>query len=121
MLNLVQKLHEAGYVHNDIKPENIVTSLDRPDDFIMIDMGFASRFFDAETGEHISKGRSKNSRGTPFYASLGNHNGKVTTRRDDLQSLNYMLLKFLYPGLLESNFKKSITGTKRNIIEILKS
>ena len=50
MLYLVQKLHEAGYVHNDIKPENIVTALDSPDDFIMIDMGFASPFLDAETG-----------------------------------------------------------------------
>ena len=119
MLDLVERLHESGYVHNDIKPENIVTSLDQPDNFIMIDMGFASPFLDPETGEHIQEGRSKNSRGTPFYASLGNHNGQVTSRRDDMQSLNYMVLKFMYPGLLERNFKTSITGTKRKIIEIL--
>ena len=58
ILDLVEKLHSAGYIHNDIKPENIVISLDKPDCLTIIDMGFASTFLDAVTGEHIKEGPS---------------------------------------------------------------
>ena len=56
VIDVVQKLHDTGYVHNDIKPENLVVSLRHPSQIIMIDLGFATRYLDAATGSHIQSG-----------------------------------------------------------------
>ncbi|KAK4534713.1 hypothetical protein CDCA_CDCA02G0738 [Cyanidium caldarium] len=63
----------------------------------MIDMGLASRWReDDETGRHIPYGqRIDHFSGTVRYASLNAHLGRFLTRRDDLESLGYMLIYLL--------------------------
>ncbi len=50
MLHTIHSLHHAGYVHNDIKPENIAldtTSSGKPK-YILLDLGHARRFRDLQ-------------------------------------------------------------------------
>lgn len=104
---LLKKLHSKGFVHGDVKPENFLCSYSE-DDFIepslglyMVDMGLASRWRDpCRPGGHIAYGqRVDHFSGTVRYASVNAHLGRWLSRRDDLESLGYMLL-YLFNGSL---------------------
>ena len=45
-LDLLQRLHSTGFVHNDIKPDNFVIDLNGNWNLNLIDFGFATRFLD---------------------------------------------------------------------------
>ena len=63
----------------------------------VIDFGLATSF--REDGRHIKNarrgGRGKHKTGTARYASVNVHNGSEHTRRDDLESLAYILIELL--------------------------
>lgn len=87
----------------------MVVSLKRPDEIKLIDFGFATRYIDDKLNKHIEREHHGNFRGTRFYASINNHKGMALSRRDDLESLAYMLIQFIYPNFLEKCFSISIT------------
>ena len=107
-VQLLRKLHSKGYVHGDVKPENFLCAysddniIDPGRGLFMIDLGLASRWKDPSkpTG-HIAYGqRVDHFSGTVRYASVNAHLGRWLSRRDDLESLGYMLL-YLYNGSLQ--------------------
>eukprot|EP00180_Rhodochaete_pulchella_P002865 Plantae.Rhodophyta-Rhodochaete_pulchella.ctg4522.p1 GENE.Plantae.Rhodophyta-Rhodochaete_pulchella.ctg4522~~Plantae.Rhodophyta-Rhodochaete_pulchella.ctg4522.p1 ORF type:complete len:491 (-),score=49.40 Plantae.Rhodophyta-Rhodochaete_pulchella.ctg4522:271-1557(-) len=67
----------------------------------MVDLGLASRWKDvSRPNNHISYGqRVDHFSGTVRYASIHAHLGRWLSRRDDMESLGYMLL-YLYNGSL---------------------
>jgi serine/threonine protein kinase len=77
MIKRIEKVHEEGIIHRDIKPDNfLIGGTDATSDFIyVIDFGLA-KFYRGPNGEHIPYREGKNLTGTARYASLNTHLGK---------------------------------------------
>ncbi|CAA7392222.1 unnamed protein product [Spirodela intermedia] len=102
-ISILEKLHQKGFVHGDVKPENLL--LGKPGSsgekkLFLIDFGLASMWRDSLSGQHVSLCQQPdNFRGTTRYASVHAHLGLTASRRDDLESLAYTLI-FLIKGRL---------------------
>ena len=100
VLGLLEAVHAKGYVHGDVKPENFLMPfcpVSQPGQSVhVIDFGLSTRYRSAETGAHIPKAPAP-FQGSPRFASVQALSGMAQSRRDDLESLGYMLVYFLRP------------------------
>ncbi|XP_017236835.1 casein kinase 1-like protein 3 isoform X1 [Daucus carota subsp. sativus] len=100
MLTRIEYVHAKGYLHRDIKPDNFLMGLGRKATQVyLIDFGLAKRYRDTGSHRHIPYRENKNLTGTARYASCNTHSGVEQSRRDDLESLGYVLLYFLKGSL----------------------
>ena len=79
----------------------------------MIDFGLARRYLD-EHGEHIPAKTGRKLTGTVRYASVNVHGGNTPSRRDDLESLGYVIL-YLINGCLPWQDVRSDSKEERNL------
>ena len=99
-LQRIQYLHNKKFIHQDIKPENFVIGLgNKSNIFYLIDFGLAKRYFCDKTNAHIPFREGRSLTGTARYASLNTHIGIEQSRRDDIESLCYVLIYLLKGGL----------------------
>ncbi|KQK01276.1 casein kinase 1-like protein 10 [Brachypodium distachyon] len=111
MINRVEYMHSKGFLHRDIKPDNFLMGLGRKANQVyIIDYGLAKKFRDLQTHKHIPYRENKNLTGTARYASVNTHLGVEQSRRDDLESLGYVLMYFLRGSLPWQGLK---AGTKK--------
>ncbi|KAI5080702.1 hypothetical protein GOP47_0003885 [Adiantum capillus-veneris] len=111
MINRVEYVHSKSFLHRDIKPDNFLMGLGRRANLVyIIDFGLAKKYRDPSTHQHIPYRDNKNLTGTARYASVNTHLGIEQSRRDDLESLGYVLMYFLKGSLpwqgLKANTKK---------------
>lgn len=111
MIARVEYMHLRGFLHRDIKPDNFLMGLGRrASQVYVIDYGLAKKYRDLQTHKHIPYRENKNLTGTARYASVNTHLGVEQSRRDDLESLGYVLMYFLKGSLPWQGLK---SGTKK--------
>uniref|UniRef100_A0A6N2NK19 non-specific serine/threonine protein kinase n=1 Tax=Salix viminalis TaxID=40686 RepID=A0A6N2NK19_SALVM len=107
----IEYMHAKGFLHRDIKPDNFLMGLGRKANQVyVIDFGLAKRYRDTTTHQHIPYRENKSLTGTARYASGNTHLGNEQSRRDDLESIGYVLLYFLRGSLPWQGLK---TATKK--------
>ena len=95
MVQRIEYVHNRSFIHRDIKPDNFLMGLGRDSNVVfLIDFGLAKKYRDPRTLVHIPYRENKNLTGTARYASINTHLGIEQCRRDDLESLGYVLMYF---------------------------
>ena len=93
MLQILEHIHKKSFIHRDIKPDNFVMGLGSNSKFLfMIDFGFATTYRDPNTLAHVPFQKDVNIIGTPRFSSINTLKGFTQSRRDDIESLGYVII-----------------------------
>lgn len=92
VISRLKFMHLAGWLHQDIKPENILVDNNDGNKIYLVDFGTSARI----KNEY---GKSNKIVGTSRYAPIEIHLGNLECPRDDLESFGYVLI-YLATGTL---------------------
>ena len=100
ILERIKFIHSKSIIHCDIRPNNFSLGLGRFQNIIYItDFNSAKRYRNKNTLEHNKFRVSNNFDGNFIFSSVNALRGVELSRRDDLESLGYMLIYFLKGNL----------------------
>ncbi|AYP74084.1 putative serine/threonine protein kinase [Fowlpox virus] len=119
ILTILEFIHDNGYSHGDIKSGNLLLGLN-DNRIYLVDYGLAAKFIQGK--EHIPYFKNPKARhnGTLFFASIDAHNGVVVSRKGDLESLGYCMVKWLVGRLPWEGYEKdpnAVQSIKEKFIE----
>ena len=109
VIDRIQWIHSKYIVHRDIKPDNFLIGRKDPNVIYLIDFGLSKKYRSTTTGKHIRFGFTGKLTGTVRFASANALRGGEQSRRDDIESIGYMMVYFLKRRLPW----QSITGNKK--------
>jgi len=116
MINCAEFFHSKGLLHRDIKPGNFVMGKgENGSKLYLIDYGLASPYVTGD-GSHIPYSTSARFHGTDKYASINNHNRIEPGRRDDMESIGYLIVYFATGSLpWEAKFPRADKAERRKL------
>jgi len=119
MIHRIETLHSKGLIHRDIKPSNFLLDLNNSSDHLhLIDFGFSKRY-KLTNGQHIPFKRTSDIIGTVNFISLNVHQRIEPSRRDDIESIIYILIYLLDEMDWESTDILKIIECKQNIGNVI--
>ena len=113
IIYILEYIHEHHIIHRDIKPDNFCMGLTNSKYVYLVDFGLARKYRSSSTLIHYPLNKKKKLIGTPRYASINALKGLEQSRRDDLESLSYVLI-FLLKGELPWQHTNAKTKEERN-------
>ena len=116
MLKNIELIHSLGFIHRDIKPQNYVIGqisnhqkekdiVNNDDEIYLVDFGLAQEYLVNGKKEHVGYEIGRKIRGTPMYMSVNVMLGIEPSRRDDLESMMYIIVLLLKGRLPWHNIK----------------
>lgn len=115
ILERLSNLHSKGYIHRNIKPDNFMMGLgENRETWYLIDFVLAKKFI--KNGEIIPFKKGRQMTGPLRYASINSQLGFEQSRRDDLESLGYMMIFFLKGDLPWQNIQAKDIDEKYKMV-----
>lgn len=119
LLDRLEYIHSKGIVYRDVKPNNFVLGGREGSEILyVVDFGLAQMYVD-EHNRHLPF-EQQNFAGTAHYASLNAHLKRAQSRRDDLESLGFLLIYFLEGSLPWQGLKAASKRERRKLIGTMK-
>ncbi|XP_075392623.1 serine/threonine-protein kinase VRK3-like isoform X2 [Tenrec ecaudatus] len=127
LLDALQYLHENEYVHGNVTADNIFVNPEDTSQVTLAGYGFTFRY--CPEGRHVAyvEGSRTPHDGDLEFISMDLHRGCGPSRRSDLQTLGYCLLKWLYGCLPWTNclpntdsimmLKEKFLGNPKSLVE----
>ena len=109
VIERIQWIHSKFIVHRDIKPDNFLIGKEDPNVIYLIDFGLSKQYRSHTTNQHIKFGFTGKLTGTVRFASANALRGGEQSRRDDIESIGYMLVYFMKKRLPW----QGVTGTRK--------
>ena len=96
MISCIQYIHSKNFVHRDLKPANFVFGRgSKSKQLFIIDFGLSRKYRDHETHQHMPCIEKNIVSGTLEFMSLNSMRGLEQSRRDDMESIGYILIYLL--------------------------
>ena len=96
IINILEYVHNKDYIHRDIKPDSFLLGIGRETSKIyIIDFGMAIKYKNPVTGYHNPPIKGSGFIGTYKFSSNNSFIGYNKSRRDDIESVGYILVYFL--------------------------
>jgi len=100
IIKILKLIHDKHYIHRDIKPDNFTMGLNEDNNkLFIIDFGLSKKFRDPKTLKQNPLIKRKKLTGTARYASINALECYEQSRRDDLESVAYLII-YLLKGIL---------------------
>lgn len=116
IIERIKWVHSQKIIHRDIKPDNFLIGLNDPNIIYLIDFGLSKKYKSSTTGKHIKFTELKKFTGTILYASVNALRFKEQSRRDDLESIGYMLIHLMKGSLPWQRIK--VNNKKESYLKI---
>ena len=96
LIVIFEAIHNCDIIHRDIKPANIAIGREEKSKYIyLLDFGLSKKYRSSKTKKQFPFVKNNKLIGNARYSSINALEGGTQSRRDDLESIGYVLLYLL--------------------------